>query len=344
MDNEHSSWLLFSFTLPAKNQAGRMRAWRRLTGLGAVIVKSTLYALPARADLAEQLTWLAREVEEMGGEALFLEAGPPSNVTAGEMAALFTRARDADWQALEDELQPLLDHARDAAAGKARPAGRSRKSAPPATDAAALEQARRKLSRRAETLRAIDYFPSGRGQRALALLEELGRILSGLAGEPDGSRAPGVPPVSAADYQGKAWVTRDNPYIDRLASFWLVRRFVDPGAAVEFTGEARAPQRDGAVRFDMAEAEFTHVGPFTTFEVMCAAFSLGSAVPERLRAIIRAIDLDGAHSGPPEAAGVKLILDGLCTLHTDANTRTAAALELFDALLAATKQDQGEQQ
>lgn len=339
MNHKDTEWLLFSFTLPAKNQAGRMRAWRRLTGLGAVIVKSTLYALPLRADLTEQLTWLAREVEEMGGEALLLKAGPPAGMSADGMAALFSRARDADWQALEEETAPLLEQARKAAPVKAR-AGRSAKTRPaPATpDASGLAQLRRKLLRRAESLRSIDYFPSGRGGRVLTMLEELGRLL---AGREDASGGPGtvrVPPADPADYQGKVWVTRARPYVDRLASFWLVRRFVDPGAVIEFTPEPRALPRENAVRFDMAEAEFTHAGPLTTFEAMCAAFSLDSAVPERLRAVVRAIDLDGMEAGPPETIGVKAVLDGLCALHSDDHALTGAAAALFDALLAAIRQ------
>lgn len=321
----NSNWLFFSFTLPAKNQTARMRVWRRLNGLGAVIIKGALYALPARPDLHEQLTWLAKEVEELGGEALFLETGPPANMTPTDLAACFTQARDVDWQAIEQEILPLLDQTRQ-----------------PGFDADALESARRKLTKRADSLQAIDYFPSGRAARIAALLTELAALL---AGDGPDATGPAIEKQSIMDYLGKIWITRQRPYIDRLASFWLVRRFIDPDARLEFVpADAQPTARADAVRFDMAEAEFTHVGPLTTFEVLCAAFSLEANIPARLREVIRAIDLNDLESGPSEAQGVKQVLDGMHIAQPDDMLLIDNALSLFDALLASySNPNSGEQ-
>lgn len=320
----NKDWLLFSFTLPARNQAGRMRVWRRLTGLGAVIVKSALYALPARDGLREQLSWLAKEVEGMGGEALLLETGPPANMANLELTGLFTQARDADWQALEEELLAILDKARS-----------------PEVPGDDLEPVRRKLVRRAEALAAIDYYPSGRGARVDELLKELATLLAGP--DEDAAARVAVELRDPADFKGRTWITREDPYIDRLASFWLVRRFIDPDASLAFVPRGERPAAsDGTVRFDMDEAEFTHVGPLTTFEVLCEAFSLGARVPARLREIIRAIDLNETGTGPAEAPGVKLVLDGLCLNETDGQERARKAGSLFDALLASCNDPKGE--
>lgn len=312
----NNNWLFFSFTLPAKNQTARMRVWRRLNSLGAVIIKGALYALPARPDLHEQLTWLAKEVEELGGEALFLETGPPANMTASDISASFTQARDADWQVIEQEILPLLDQTRQ-----------------PGFDTDALESARRKLAKRADSLQAIDYFPGGRGTRVAALLAELAALLAGDAAS--AHSGPAIAKLAAPDYLGKIWITRERPYIDRLSSFWLVRRFIDPDARIGFVpADAQPTARADAVRFDMAEAEFTHVGPLTTFEVLCAAFSLEANIPARLREVIRAIDLNDLESGPSEAQGVKQVLDGMTIAQPDDAFLTDNALSLFDALLA----------
>ncbi|WP_243358506.1 chromate resistance protein ChrB domain-containing protein [Fundidesulfovibrio terrae] len=312
MNNEN--WLFFSFSLPAKNQSGRMRIWRRLTGLGAVILKNAFYALPAREDLREQFTWLAKEVEGLGGEALFLETGPPANMTGEEVAALLTQARDADWRALEAEVLPLLDQARA-----------------PGADTHALDASCRRLAKRADALRVIDYFPGGHGDRVEALLAEATVLLSGQAP----GNAPAVPGRDPAAYKGLTWITREHPYVDRLASFWLVRRFVDPEARIAFVPAAtKAGAREGSVRFDMAEAEFTHIGGLTTFEVLCESFGLSGRVPARLRGIIRAIDLGGLETGPPEVVGVKLVLDGLTRSARDDMALVEQGLALFDALLA----------
>lgn len=367
MSNE--SWLLFSFTLPARNQAGRMRLWRRLTGLGAVIVKSAFYALPALPALREQMAWLCKETEDLGGEALYLESGPPATMAPGQMAALFTAARDADWQALEDEARPLLERSRSLAVtlGQDEGSPRDRVTDPGAQRAAALhrelEGQLRKLLKRAEAQREIDYFPSGRGQAVAALLEEIGQALSGEAERPD----PALPRLDPADYQGLTWLTRQDPYVDRLASFWLVRRFIDPGARIAFLpdppgegalssvgdrrtdcAQASRPQSGPpikgtsrrTVRFDMDQAEFTHVGPLTTFEVLRASFGLEERLPERLRRVVRAIDLSEVQSGPPETAGVKRLLDGLCLTASGDDQRVQSALALFDALLASYTNEQ----
>jgi hypothetical protein len=316
-------WLFFSFTLPARNQAGRMRVWRRLNALGAVIAKGSLYALPEREDLAEQLSWLAKEAEGLGGEAMLLACAAPANMTGRELAALFTQARDEDWQALETDVLALLDKARGEAAE-------------------ALAQSCRKLVRRADSLDAIDYFPSGRGGRVARLLAELDGLISGAPANAGGEGAPGVPLRNPADWRGLVWITRERPYIDRLASFWLVRRFIDPEARIAFVPKGERPAAAaGTVRFDMDEAEFTHVGPLTTFEVVCAAFSLGASVPAGMRETIRAIDLDGLDSGPHEAGGVKRLLDGLCALAPSDEARAERALELFDALLASYVKTKG---
>ncbi|WP_243311709.1 chromate resistance protein ChrB domain-containing protein [Fundidesulfovibrio agrisoli] len=322
-------WYFFSFTLSARSQTARMRVWRRLNSMGAVLVKNAFYALPASPRHHEQLTWLVKEVEGLGGEALFLETAPPSNMTGAQLARLFTQARDADWAALERELTALLDSARD-----------DTPDAEPGSGREACKAGLKRIEKRIEALAGIDFFPGGRGERVRALAAEGEALCSG---KRSGGEACIIPVLDPADWGGKTWLTREDPYIDRLASFWLVRRFVDPEAAIEFAPADSAPEaKPGVVRFDMAEAEFTHVGRMTTFEVLCASFRLERALPLRLRDIIHAIDMDETDAGPPEAPGVKLALDGIVSLHPDSLRRTEQAMLFFDALLAACKTPNGE--
>ncbi|MBI4805554.1 MAG: chromate resistance protein [Desulfovibrio sp.] len=321
----NDKWLFFSFSLPAKNQSGRMRVWRRLTGLGAVIIKNAFYVLPVRADLHEQLLWLVKEVEGLGGEALFLETAPPANMCGEDIALKLTQARDADWQTMEQELLPLLDQARQ-----------------PASDRAHLEAAHRRLGKRAGSLRDIDYFPSGRGARVEGLVAELALLLSGEAAP---NVTPTLPALSPENFKGAVWVTRERPYIDRLASFWLVRRYLDPDAAIAFVpAEDKPAKKVGTVRFDMADAEFTHVGSLTTFEVLCESFRLTWRIPSRFREVIRAIDLNELETGPAEAPGVKQVLDGFVHSIPGDALLVEQTLALFDALLASYSQTNGEQQ
>jgi hypothetical protein len=323
MNND--KWFFFSFSLPAKNQTGRMRIWRRLTGLGAVIIKNAFYALPARSNLHEQLSWLVKEVEGLGGEALFLETAPPANMSGKDIALKLTQARDADWQSMEQELLTLLDQAHQ-----------------PTPDRTTLEAAHRRLAKRIGSIGDIDYFPSGRGARVEGLMAELALLLSG---EAAATSAPALRMLSSEHFKGMVWVTRERPYIDRLASFWLVRRYLDPDAAIAFVPAGDNPtKKKGTVRFDMADAEFTHVGSLTTFEVLCESFRLTWRIPSRFREVIRAIDLNELETGPAEALGVKQVLDGFVHSIPEDALLVEQSLAFFDALLASYSKTHGEQQ
>lgn len=317
---KNKNWLVLSFSLPTKSQAIRVKVWRRLQTIGAVQVKNSLYVLPANTAHMEHFTWLAKEVEEAEGEALFFETDNIRNMDDKAIMNAFARERDADYAALDEELHAALTQARDREL---------------VTMDRELLSARRKLARRFEATQARDFFPSGKGTRTAALLNELIAILDGRAtdGEPE------IPLLRREDYIGKLWITRERPYVDRLASIWIVRRFLDPEARLAFvSSEVKTEKRDNTVRFDMAEAEFTHVGGRTTFEVMIASFGLEREVPAGLVAAIRAIDLEEMETAPSEAAGIKRILDGLHVSLPDDDALVASALTLLDALSASYQQ------
>jgi hypothetical protein len=285
-------------------------------------LKNSLHLLPERPDCREQLFWLAQEVEAEGGEAVVLECAGLGNVPEAEARDLFRCARDEDYAALEREACELS--ARCAAnAGEERSQREVR---------AFLRKAARRLS----AIRGIDYFPSGRA-------EVLGLVLDALAARLDGQAAAAETPCRAGDYLGRTWVTRAQPYIDRLSSFWLVRRRIDAGAAIRFLGpDEVVPQGPEFASFDMPGADFTHRGGLVTFEALAQDFGLQDAAVRRLMGIVRAIDLaadllegSGEDGGlPAEARAVKDVLDGLIKISaTDAELLERAML-LFDALAA----------
>jgi len=301
----NKNWLIFSFSVPAKHQAFRVKIWRKLNALGAVQVKNALYLLPAGEHHQEQLTWLAKETEDQGGEAVILAGGELLHTPDAQIRTMFTRARDEDYHRLEEEARAAL-------------------ATPESGD---LQASLRKFVRRLEVIRAIDFFPSGRGEALLRMLEEVGR-------HPH-ETPPVIPRRDPAAVQGKTWLTRTNPYVDRLSSFWLVRRHLDPEARVAFLppGEA-VPQQADTVVFDMAEADFTHTGGLITFEVIAEAFGLTDAIPLPMRRVLRAIDLEDFENAPEEARGVKRMLDGLVAACPDDRQRMERALVFFDTLLA----------
>ena len=301
----NKKWLFFSFSVPSKLQGFRVKIWRKLIALGAVQIKNSIYVLPASAQSQEQLTWMGKETDEQGGESLIIANGNLLNIADSQVAAAFTKARDEDYGVLSEEIRAVV----------AEPDSQER--------LAAL----RKFEKRLEAIRAIDFFPSGKGASLQKMLDEAQQA-------PVEGHAV-VPQADAALYCQKNWVTRANPYVDRLASFWLVKRFIDPAPRIVFLQEsAPVPAGPDIVSFDMAKADFTHVGGLITFEVLVVAFGLAAQVPQRMCEVIKAIDLEELDAAPVETHGVKRMLDGLVAANTDDYARTEQALAFFDTLLA----------
>lgn len=151
-----------------------------------------------------------------------------------------------------------------------------------------------KLRRKFEEVSRIDWFAAPEGPRAAAALARL-----------EEKPEPELPPVDLDRYKGRTWVTRPRPHVDRLASAWLIRRFVDPNATIRY-GEPR----EGEVTFDMPGAELGHTGNLCTFETILAAFRLDDPALRALAAIVHEIDLRDGLSSPPEAAGIDGVLRG----------------------------------
>ena len=318
-----NSWIVFSLSLPVRLQSLRVKALRRLAAIGAVPLKNSLHLLPGQPGCREHLTWLSQEIEAGGGEAVLLTCSDLGGVSDDDARQLFRQARDADYAEVEAEAS------RVEASLAASP-----------EDEAARREVRsflRKAERRLASLREIDFFPSGRGDALRLVVDDLAAKLDGAG--PDLAQ----PPCRTSDFQGRTWVTRERPYIDRLSSFWLVRRRIDVGAAIRFLTEGEAvPQGPGFASFDMPQADFTHRGELVSFETIAADFGIRDVAVRRLMGIVKAIDLadalleEGGEDGglPAEARAVKDVLDGLIKISsTDAELLERAML-LFDALAA----------
>jgi hypothetical protein len=130
------------------------------------------------------------------------------------------------------------------------------------------------------------------------------------------------------------WVTRRDPHIDRLATAWLIRRFVDPAAKFRFVDPSGATVRPGERSFDMVGADFTHEGDRCSFETMCQRCGLKEPALRPLAEIVHDLDLKDAKFGRPDAAGVQRLVDGLAAAHPDSAARVSAAMPVFDALFA----------
>lgn len=312
-------WLLLIHQLPAYPAYQRVKLHRRLQTIGAVAVKNTVHALPASEGTMEDLQWTAKEVEAAGGEAFVCEARLIAGVTDAQLRALFDAARDADYRAFVAETRTL----HRSAPYKHR-ASKSRSGAGRAAAA--------RLRKRLTEITALDFFGANGRAAAEAALSEL--EATAMRSE---QRSAKIVQATAAprklkELRGKIWVTRRGVHVDRMACAWLIRRFIDPAARFKFVDPTGYVAKRNELRFDMAEAEFTHRGDACSFEVLVAESGLRDAALRAIAEIVHDLDLKDAKFGRAEAEGVRQLLAGITLGSEDDRTRIERGGTLFDDL------------
>jgi hypothetical protein len=312
-------WLLLIHQLPAKPAYARVKVWRRLQALGAVTVKGAVYALPANAETGEDFAWLAKEIVESGGEAIVCEAALVDGLSDREMQALFDVARDEDYQRI---------------AGEARELGARLADELPDGALSEIASQTARLRKQLDTVVAIDFFGADGREPAEGLVSGLEARLQREDTAVNTQRTDGEPAVAGepTGLTGRVWVTRKGVQIDRIASAWLIRRFIDEGARFKFVpGTGYAPA-SGEMRFDMFEGEFTHRGDRCTFEVLLAEVGLDDPALRAIGEIIHDIDLKDGKYGREEAAGIRTLIAGIASSHNDDNQRLERGGAVFDDL------------
>ena len=305
-------WLLLVVSLPGPTKAARMRLWRALRASGAGALRDGVYALPNSPFAAAQFAALANEVIAGGGSAEVLDFASRDAGQQARLLALFDRGADQ---------ARLLERAQAIKAGMAD-----------ASDAD-MRRLLAGLRRDAAALSAIDFFP---GPAATQLEQALGDAEAALDALADGSephaRAGGVQRRELSRYQARLWATRRNLWVDRVASAWLIKRFIDAKARFRWLREPKDCPKS-AVGFDFDSAEFSHVGARVTFEVLLASFGLDKdPALLRLGSVVHALDVGGAPA--PEAAGLAAIMAGYRARGMADDQMLAEASSVLDALYA----------
>ena len=303
-----SSWICLITSLPTENAAVRMRTWRALKASGAAVLRDGVYLLPDGAACRNGFDALAADMLAAGGTALVMGVMPPDGV---DFESLFDRSEA--YQTLSQQITHTL--------------------ATLSPDSV-VEHTRlvRKLRKTFAGIVAMDFFP-GEVQtqvgRQLAELEQA--CARALAPDEPLPIEGDIPALPLVDYQGRTWVTRERPWADRLASAWLIQRFIDPKARLRWL-KVPADRPPNSLGFDFDGAEFTHVGHRVTFEVLLVSFGLNQPGLLRMAALVHCLDVGGLQ--PAEAVGLEAVLKGLQSQLIDDGALQAAANVVFDGLLA----------
>jgi hypothetical protein len=286
--------------LPLKPDYLRVKVRRRLQSIGAVALKNSVYVLPSVPEALEDFHWLRREIVDAGGEATLCASEFVEGVDDAQVEELFRVDRGSEYD------QVLK-------------AARSVRGAPTEPEVARLRRQLRQVVGR-------DYFDSpGRpaAEQAVAALEA------------HLQRGPGHPMETGGTQErpiGSVWVTRQGVYVDRMASAWLIARFIDPAARFKFVPAKGYRPEPGELRFDMFEGEFSHEGNGCTFETLLGRFGLRDAALDAIAEIVHDIDCKDEKFAREETEGITTVLDGIGLGHRDDEARLLAGRTIFDGL------------
>lgn len=311
MVDDHASaaprWLVLIHQLPPKPNYLRVKIARRMQRIGAVAIKNTVYVLPVADGALEDFQWTMREIRSGGGESNLFESRVMEGLTDSEIQQRFNSARDEDYASVIAEANAVL-----------KAASRRKR------DTAQLTADMHRLEKRARDIQAIDFFGATNGHVVMSLLDQLGqRLADAPAARPD---------AAVPSYRGRTWVTRTGVHVDRMASAWLIRRFIDRDAAFKFVPAKKYKPENGEVCFDMFDAEFTHEGDRCTFEVLVDRMRLDDPALRAIAEVVHDIDLKDSKFDRPETPGLAVLVASIAMAHREDEERIARASAALEDL------------
>jgi len=278
--NKKGPWLLLTFTLPGKRASKRVEVWRKLQRFGTVPLGNSGYLLPNSPVNEERFEWLATEIRKYEGDASVVHVESIDNISTPQLIGRFSEARAQEYQDLIPEIEKIP--------------------AVPQYEQAAGRLAR--LRNRFQQIVDVDFFGS-------PLQKKVGRMLANADTKRGAKPAPHAAKTNPENYKNRTWVTRPRPGVDRSASAWLIRRFIDSKAQFTFAEEDKV--RGGAVPFDMFHAEgFGHRGDDCTFETLQKDFRIRDAKVKVMAEIIHDADISDEKFGRKEGVGIDQVLKG----------------------------------
>ena len=304
--------LLLLVGLPPQPSSLRVRVWRRLKSLGAVALKRSAYLLPDTPERYEDFQWLAQEVQREGGDATLIRVQQIENLSPGDVLRLFHEPRDRDYRQLAVRYRRVLQNL-------------ERKSVSPR-----IHDELARLSKDHQRIRDIDFFDAPGGAEVRRLEEAIAMRTR----RPETVRRDEVPKLDLSKLRGRRWVTRPRPHIDRIASAWLIKRFIDPEAEFLFVPPAEFPE--DAIPFDAPGVELSHQGEDCTFETLIKRAHLRDRRLVRLAEIVHEADLRDGKYPHEEARGIDVSIRALLAASPDDHQVLAQGTALCEGLYATT--------
>ena len=299
-----SAWLLLLYGLPTKQNSARVSLWRKLKKLGAVPLKTSAYVLPDEPMHYERFQWLAKQIQDEGGEATLIRVADIEGLPNERIVQLFNEARSGEYKELGEAIQKSIASRNGSKLN--------------------FKQEMGKHQRRFNEIKDIDYFTAPAAHDTEMLLRRLEQLLT------PKSRTDAAPKLEPDNFWGKTWLTRPRPGIDRAGSAWLIRKFIDPKARFIFGMEpAKHPL---AVPFDMAGVEFSHHADDCTFETLVKRFGITDKAALKIAEMVHDADLEDGKFQRPECLGIDAVLVGWAKTDIGDDELLAKGIECFEGL------------
>jgi hypothetical protein len=305
--------LLLLVGVPPTPSSLRVRVWRRLRSLGAVPLKRSAYLLPDTPERYEDFQWLAQEVQREGGDATLVRVQQIENMNEADVLRLFHEPRDQDYRQLAVRYRKVLQSLD------------KKKGVSPR-----VQEDLARLTKDHQRIRDIDFFGAPGG----AEIRRLEEAIAMRTRRPEKSKPEPQSTLDLAKLRGRRWVTRPRPHVDRIASAWLIKRFIDPEATFVFANPAEFPS--DAIPFDAPNVELTHYGEDCTFETLIKRARLRDRRLARLAEIVHEADLRDGKFPHEEARGIDAAIRAFIAASPDDQKVLAQGIALFDGLYANT--------
>jgi hypothetical protein len=289
----NKNWILIFYNLPSKPMSARVRYWRRFQKEGALPLKESVYLLPYSDDRYELCQWLVKEISTANGQMNFIITDSVETISSTAIIDMFKAQSDNLYKPISEKLSSVQEGAKI-----------------------------NKLIKEYEDIKKTDFFCSELGRQ---IKEKLDNLTS------KNVITITVKQRNKKDFQNKLWITRKRPFIDRLASGWLIKNFIDTKATFDFIDEKDELPSD-AISFDMNEAEFTHIGSLCTFEALIKSFGIQDETANKIAKIIHQLDIKDDIYDQPEAFGLLALLRGLRSGEQDDHKLFQKGIEMFDLL------------
>lgn len=314
-------WLLFFYSAPSKPVSSRMKIWRRLLKAGALPFKGAAYILPYSEDHYEFCQWLVSEVNAVGGEAAFVSAEKIETIKDRELIDLFNKQREKDYFEIEKKSDTIGIKIQSIKKGGST------------SQTKKITETFSKLFKELESVKKTDFFSSRAGVAVEKKLNAMKAELSGIDTFYAGIQSRAITFKRLSDYQSRIWVTRKNPFVDRMASAWLIKKFIDKNAVFKFANEKEIEHvGKNTVAFDVIGGEFTHIGDMCTFEVLAKTFNLKDKKIKKIAAIVHELDIKDDKFKTPEAKGIEEILTGIRKTAKDDAEALEKGMAIFEML------------